>query len=103
VSATGISATGFSNVNGMTTGNIPTANIFAATIMDIIDYSSTTKRKTIRYIAGADINAAQGLLNIGSASSPGTTTTAITSIQFKATGGNTINSGTKFALYGIKG
>lgn len=70
----------------------------AVAIIDIVDYASTTKNKTIRSFAGANANAAlndytflvSNLVN---------STTAITSINLN-TGANT--NFTSIALYGVK-
>jgi len=66
-------------------------------IVDILDYASTTKYKTLRTFAGADQNAAGGNVSLGSGL--WMNTAAITSVTFSS--GSTFNSGT-IALYGIK-
>jgi hypothetical protein len=74
------------------------ANIFSASIFDILDYANTNKYKTTRGLFGYDSNGAGAiLLNSGSWRN----TAAITSLTFSAEG--TFVSGSKFALYGIKG
>lgn len=77
-------------------------NRFSAGIIDIHDYSSTTKAKTFRVLAGSEINSntsfkgpafTSGFLNV---------TSAISSIYINSAFNN-FTSGTTFALYGIKG
>lgn len=66
-------------------------------IVDVLDYTSTTKTKTIRSFGGYDANGS-GRVNL--ISSLFTTTSAITSITF--TSGNSFSSTSRFAIYGIK-
>ena len=70
-------------------------------IVDIHDYASTTKNKTVRYIAGLDRNTNSGSF-LQLQSNLFATTTAISSIQIKSFAG-LWNIGTSVALYGIKG
>ena len=72
---------------------------FDSNIVDIHDYSSTTKNKTERHIVGIDRN---GSGAICLASGLWMNTTAVTSITIFATGGNFTTSST-FALYGMVG
>jgi hypothetical protein len=73
---------------------------FGAHIIDIIDYASTTKTKVARMFGGWDANGSgrcelySGLWN---------DTAAITSITIGVDNGSNINTGSTFALYGIKG
>ena len=68
-------------------------------IIDIIDYASTTKYKTVRAFFGANNNSTNGGIELTSAVYQ--TTSAITSItlDFPSTG----VTGSSYALYGIKG
>lgn len=66
-------------------------------IIDIHDYASTTKNKTVRWFSGQDGNGS-GEIVLGSAAY--LATTAITSIEIY---GITYQSGTAISLYGIKG
>jgi len=72
-----------------------------ASIIDIIDYASTTKNKTIRTFYGLDTN---GTVTQKIALSSGLwrSTDAVSSITITANGGN-FASDAQFALYGIKG
>jgi hypothetical protein len=76
-----------------------TASSFGATIIDIHDYASTTKNKTVRAFFGYDVNGA-GIVNLGSGL--WMNTAAITSLQMNAAG-DAMTAGTTFSLYGIKG
>ena len=76
-----------------------TASIFGTMILDIIDYASTSKYKTIRSFTGADTN---GAGNILLTSGLWLSTLAVTGLTIKANSG-TYAAGTTFALYGIKG
>lgn len=79
-------------------GDNNTANIFSGGIIDIIDYASTTKNKTISCFIGCDLNGSGGIeLN----SSAWLQTTAISSIQFLY--GNGFKANSTISLYGIKG
>ena len=76
-----------------------TSNVFAASIIDILDYSNTSKNKTVRTLAGADYNGSGTLLFT---SSLWMNTNAITSITLKPFA-DTFGANSHFALYGIKG
>lgn len=79
------------------------ANSFGAGIMDILDYSSTSKAKTIRFLGGVEDNtAAAG--NIAYRSGLWfATPAAITSIKLLATSGTqNFVQYSSFALYGVK-
>lgn len=77
--------------------------IFAPSTLDFLDYTSTNKAKSIRYVTGGNNNAGNNnpILRLGntlfnSVSNP------ITSITFTMLTGN-FAGGTTFALYGIRG
>lgn len=85
-----------------------TANCFAGGIIDILDYTSTNKTKTLRSLNGVDLNSSAGFPYSGAvylASMLWNSTAAITSITFtaEATYSTNFASGSSFALYGIKG
>jgi hypothetical protein len=67
-------------------------------IIDITDYASTTKTKTLRAITAVDANGSGGLSLI---SDLWTSTSAIDSVYLFI--GSTLASTSTFALYGIKG
>ena len=88
----------FIGVYGMGVGGL-TANFFAASITDIIDYASTSKYKTLRNFSGNNTNGTTNsvVLNSGIWMS----TTAITSIEISLA--TFYTAGSTYALYGIKG
>lgn len=90
---------GASNNEGIGSLAGPGSNKFGAAIMDIHDYASTSKYKTVRTFGGEDEN---GVGTIRLCSSVWLNTNAITSITIKTSSGNFI-SGSTFALYGIAG
>jgi len=85
---------------GKMTGNTSTANIFGVTIIDILDYASTTKNKTIRAFNGIDQNTSSSYTFLTSGLFQ--STNAITSLTFSCQVASFV-SGTSIALYGIKG
>lgn len=99
VTASGL--TGDNGVYGL--GLLPrngnTAGIFGVGIIDLLDYTSTTKNPTIRFFAGTDLNGS-GIVYLGSGIR--TTAAATTSFSFDFTGWNYV-AGSTFALYGIRG
>jgi hypothetical protein len=82
--------------------NSSTAGAYGAAIIDIHDYSSTTKNKTVKYFSGSDANTASSSFQVVIGSSLWRNTAAISGIQIY-TGGANFVSGSTFALYGIKG
>ena len=97
-------ASGQININRIT--NIGwaanTTNVMGASIIDIHDYASTTKNKTVRSFTGRDSNSGDTTSFVRLSSGVWLSTAAITSIQLLDLGGNFTTSST-FALYGIKG
>mgnify|MGYP006278959933 CR=1 FL=1 len=76
-----------------------TSNIFSGVISDILDYTNTTKYKTVRNLAGTDLN---GSGRFGLKSGMWMNTSAINSINIYSAGGN-LSEYSQFALYGIRG
>lgn len=101
----GASATATSNapsvteINSVGYGSV-TASIFGATVIDILDYASTTKNKTVRTINGVDNN---GSGSVFLTSGVWLSTSAVTSITITSNAGTNFTSGTTFALYGFTG
>lgn len=77
-----------------------TGTTYAAGILDVQDYSVTTKNKTARMIAGRDTNGAT-TQTINLSSGAWFNTAAITSLSFRT--GSGFSSTSVFSLYGIKG
>jgi hypothetical protein len=80
----------------------PATDIYGVTIIDIIDYASTTKFKTVKSFTGANGNAANDGWTVRLTSGLYRSTNAISSISF-ATLISGFATGTVFSLYGIKG
>ena len=78
--------------------NSSTTQIMGASILDILDYNSVSKYKTIRTLGGADQN---GSGRVGISSGLWMNTSAITSIKLVADNG-TFGQYSTFALYGVK-
>lgn len=76
-----------------------TAGIFQANIVDILDFTSTTKNKTTRNLQGAVGANKQIWLSSGAWRS----TSAVTSLNIFSTTSSNFVSGSRFSLYGIKG
>ena len=90
---------GASTTNTYTTIITPTtASTFGAFVIDILDYANTNKYKTIRSLTGYDANGS-GQINLSSGNWRNSAS-AITSINISAP--TNFNTGTTFALYGIK-
>jgi hypothetical protein len=98
----GATVSAFSDINQFDLYSLPTAdaasNIFGTVIIDIIDYASTTKNKTLRWSIGNDRNGA-GTMSLGSGLY--ISTVALSEINFSTS--SNFASGTVFSLYGIKG
>lgn len=79
------------------------ANMFGTGIIDILDYASTSKNKTVKTMAGYDTNATSPPGRIGLYSGFWNSTSAITSISLTLPAGSNWTTTSSFALYGIKG
>jgi hypothetical protein len=77
--------------------NSTTANAYTATVVDILDYSSTSKNTTVRALNGKVDATNWIVLNSGLWAD----TSAITSLNINISGNYTTAS--RFSLYGIKG
>lgn len=100
-SATGANATSYIPAHCSPTSGV-TSGVFGGTIVDIYDYASTTKNKTVRIFTGADANGSGTVfLNSGL----WVNTNAITSLKFSISDNPSLyfQIGSTFALYGIKG
>lgn len=85
--------------NYLITTNVATSGVFAAFVIDILDYGSTSKNKTVRTLMGFDNN---GSGYIGLNSGLWNSTSAVTSLSLAGQFG-TFQQYSSFALYGIKG
>lgn len=93
-------------------GPIPTVtgvatNVFNGFVMDVLDYANTNKYKTMRILAGYDVNGTGGTGSFGGTvglySGAWQNTNAVTSITFAPVDGTNFKQYSKIALYGIKG
>ncbi|CAB4140026.1 hypothetical protein UFOVP404_4 [uncultured Caudovirales phage] len=81
-------------------------SFFGGFVMDILDYASTNKNKTVRTLGGTDLNGTVGgeggriTLNSGLWFA---TPAAITSVVLSTASGTNFNQYSSFALYGIRG
>jgi hypothetical protein len=82
-----------------TSGASASSGVFAANVLDFLDYANTSKNKTLRGLSGIDNN---GSGSIRMRSSVWLSTTAITSLKI-VPANNSFSQYTQFALYGIKG
>jgi hypothetical protein len=97
-----ISAGGNASSNAMypVSAGWSSPNFPGVAIIDVLDYASTSKNKTMRFLSGIERNTTPS--DIGFGSGAWYNTSAITSITFTVNADN-FTSGTRFALYGIKG
>ena len=74
------------------------ANQYGVGVIDILDYASTTKYKTLRSFGGNDQNATG---RVSLTSGMWNSTAAVTSVEFSFLG-DALAAGSTFALYGVK-
>jgi len=98
VTATGYSSQAFAHYS-VYNSSAGSANGIPVTIVDILDYGSTSKYKTIRVLSGYDNN---GSGRIYVYSGLWMSTNAITSFDLKNADGENWSTDTRYALYGIK-
>ena len=85
------------NIFGGVSGSTSSSEIFASSIVDILDFSNVNKNTTIRALVGlipgvgASLNFASGLF---------INTSAVTSVNLSANGD--LVTGSRFSLYGVK-
>jgi hypothetical protein len=103
--ADAIGSTSLTGIQGSSqmVGNSVAADILAANIIDILDYASTTKNKTVRTFNGANWNATSTNQRVVLGSGVWLNTSAITRIDLVVTDGKSFSTDSTFALYGIKG
>lgn len=83
-------------------GDSASASVFGTVVVDLLDYTSTNKNKTVRYLGGMDNNGS-GEIYLGSGFWFNSTIAAISSIKIVPNIGTSFNQNTQFALYGIRG
>ena len=77
------------------------ASTFGISVWDILDYTNTSKYKTVRALTGADVNGTNGQVRF--ASGVWLSTSAITTVTLTDGNGANFDQYSTFALYGIKG
>ena len=92
-------STAYIQGGGITTSN-QTASIYGAGVIDILDYSSTVKNKTVRSLNGWDNNGS-GFVYFHSGA--WYNTNAITSLTLVTGDAANLAQYSSFALYGVKG
>ena len=75
-------------------------NLFGAGIMDIVDYTSTSKYKTVKMFGGQNANSSSTSYEMAISSGLWTSTSAITSMTF-GSGYTSFAAGSTFSLYGV--
>ena len=83
---------------GLPTGNSSSANMYGALVVDVLDYASVNKTKTIKTLSGNDQNGSGYILLRSGA---WYSTSAISSIVITP-GGGSWQQYSSFALYGVK-
>jgi hypothetical protein len=83
---------------GNQTSNSDTANTYAAHVIDLLDFSSSTKNSTFRGFSGYSSAAPFLSLNSGLYNN----TAAVTSVNFFNNYGDNFLAGTRFSLIGVK-
>ncbi len=83
----------------------PNSAMYSPIIIDILDYSNTTKLKTTKTIWGVEVNSGTYPYGGSTGLSSGywNSTTSINSIEFSMAFGGVWKSGSHVALYGIRG
>jgi hypothetical protein len=98
------SVMGFDYYNSV--GSLATTGMFAACVIDLLDYANTNKYKTMRFLEGREINRNDTDSRVYFESGLWQSTSAISNVQFACLNGagsaGTFIAGTTFALYGIK-
>ena len=84
---------------GGITGDNASASIFGTSVLDILDYASTSKTKVTRALSGRDLN---GSGDIVVQSGLWNSTSAITSLKVTPGSGSNFKQHSTFALYGVK-
>lgn len=77
-----------------------TASCFGAFVADLLDYSSTSKNKTLRTLAGYELNTTDGSIGLNSGLWMNNTT-AVNAVTVSLSSGNLAQHST-ISLYGVK-
>ena len=82
--------------------SLPTANVYGAAVIDILDYTNTSKYTTVKSLNGCDNNAGTTDSQMYFASGNWRSTSAINTIKMYTYAGQTFATGCTFKLYGIQ-
>lgn len=82
--------------------SLNTSSAYSAHIIDLLDYTSTNKNKTVRSFSGQH-NSTYSAYGVALTSLLWLNTSAVTSFTLKPASGQNWVSGSRFTLYGIKG
>jgi len=103
-SSAGANAFGGNPTSSMNLGQIAaasaTSGMFGVAVIDILDYASVNKNKTVRSLTGVDLNGS-GEVDLRSGSWLNNTT-GITSINIVSYSASNFSQYTNFSLYGVK-
>jgi hypothetical protein len=106
VSNSAVSANYINSV-GCLASNASSAGYFGAAVMDILDYADTNKLTTVRSLTGVDNNSEDNFYAVsGFIELTGgiwLNASVVNSLTFTNTTGTQLATGSRFALYGIKG
>jgi hypothetical protein len=100
VSSAGNSSLGIINFPELPAGGA-TANVFGVVVMDILDYTSTSKNKTVRLLSGSHQDGTYW--RIDERSGAWYDTGAISAIRMRPYGVSNFVAGSRFSLYGVRG
>jgi len=101
---TGVSSSGggtyYGGAVGLGYNDAALANVYGAHIIDILDYTNTSKNTTTRTLFGSDYN---GSGQVAFLSGLWINTAAVNSLTFVNLAGGNFTTNSQIALYGIKG
>jgi hypothetical protein len=98
----GATAPDTSMLFAVTSANSNTANEFSTAVVDVLDYASVNKNKTIRSLTGGDDNTGGANGYIGLHSGLWMNTSAVSSILIEPGAGQSFLAYSQFALFGVK-
>jgi hypothetical protein len=87
-------------IAGRLPGSTVTASVFGSVVADILDYTNTSKNKTVRSISGFDTNNTSAVVRVAMMSGLWVNTSAISQIEILANNGGFVQY-SRFDLYGI--
>jgi hypothetical protein len=99
-SAASASAYSDTAVNPNDASGTGVSGVFGASIIDILDYTNTSKNSVFRMLNGVDVNGAGGFVSLNSAL--WNNTAAINTLTFTPAHGTLWNQYSTIALYGVK-